>query len=268
MDVIMMSITVPDGVSPGDLVSFELSDGNRMEVVVPDALNAGDTFIVECEHVQATESAMRRSYNTDDMVEADLEAELAALEDEPSLFSAKPDEPECTADIITCACNSGRKYSQCCKQLHSRERIATTPEELVRARYSAFANRIPDFLIATTDPQGKEWIEWTRNCGEEEWRRQLDIFLDGHDCHELRVGQTEYMGEHEAVVRFEADLCETDTTDLVTRTEDVHLRFSPSAGWLFMSADVISGGWQCDTCACHGHMMEYKLSEPSENYCR
>ena len=265
----MMSIIVPDGVSPGDAVSFETPDGNRMEVVVPDAINAGDTFIVECEQVWATESAMRRLYNPD--VEAELEAELATLEGDPSLFSAEPDEPECKADLIMCGCNSGRTYAQCCKLLHSRERISTTPEELVRARYSAFANRIPDFLIATTDPMGEEWTEWTRNCSEEEWRRQLGVFLDGHDCHELRVGQTEYMGDHEAVVRFEADLCETGTTDLVTRTEDVHLRWTPSAGWLFSGADVICGGWQCgpcDTCACNGQTMAYKLPEPSENYCR
>ena len=235
----------------------ETPDGNT-EVVLPDA---DDTFIVDlivdCEPARATESAMRRSYNP----EAVLEAELAAL----------VDEPECKADLIMCACNSGRTYTQCCKLQHSRERIATTPEELVRARYSAFANRISDYLIATTDPQGEERTQWTRNCSEEEWRRQLDIFLDGHDCHELRVGQTEYVGDHEAVVRFEADLCETGSTDLVTRTEDVHLRLTPCAGWLFMGSDVICGGWQrgpCGTCASNGQTMAYKLSEPSENYCR
>jgi len=46
-----------------------------------------------------------------------------------------------------------------------------------------------------------------------------------------------------------------------------NLRWSPGAGWLFMGADVISGGWQCGPCD-HGQPMAYKLSEPSENYCR
>ena len=258
-DAITMSICVPDGVSPGESVSFETPDGTRMEVVVPDAVNAGDTFIVQCPQAQAKESA----YDTDDIVEADL----AAPDDGPSLFSGKPDQPESKAHIIPCGCDSGRAYAQCCKLIHSRERVATTPEELVRARYSAFTNRLPDFLIATTDPEGQEWTEWTRSCSEEEWRRQLVVFLEGHECHELRVGQTEYLGEQEAVVRFEADLCEAGTTDLVTRTEDVLLRWSPGAGWLFMGADVISGGWQCGPCD-HGQSMAYKLSEPSENYCR
>ena len=260
---ITMSICVPDGVSPGDLVSFETPDGARMEVVVPDALKAGDTFIVECE------SATGRS--SDGIVKA----ELAAQEDDatfvsatpgPSLCSVTPDQPERKADIITCSCNSGRAYAQCCKPIHSRERIAATPEELVRARYSAFANRLPDFLIATTDPQGWEWTNWTRDYGEEEWRRQLVVFLDGHECHGLRVGQPEYMGEDEARLLFQADLCATGTTNLVTRAEEVLLRWTAGAGWLFVRADVLTGGWQCAPC---GQTMAYNLgAEASENYCR
>merc|ERR1719267_148548 len=38
------------------------------------------------EQAEEIQSAMGRSYNTDDIDEADLEAELAAMEDDPSLF--------------------------------------------------------------------------------------------------------------------------------------------------------------------------------------
>merc|ERR1712138_111890 len=45
------------------------------------------------EQAEEIQSALGRSYNTDDIDEADLEAELAAMEDDPSLFfSAETDE--------------------------------------------------------------------------------------------------------------------------------------------------------------------------------
>jgi hypothetical protein len=38
------------------------------------------------EQAEEVQAALGRSYNTDDIDEADLEAELAAMEDDPSLF--------------------------------------------------------------------------------------------------------------------------------------------------------------------------------------
>merc|ERR1712087_646083 len=38
------------------------------------------------EQAEEVQNALSRSYNTDDVDEADLEAELAAMEDDPSLF--------------------------------------------------------------------------------------------------------------------------------------------------------------------------------------
>merc|ERR1711933_328513 len=38
------------------------------------------------EQAEEIQNALGRSYNTDDVDEADLEAELAAMEDDPSLF--------------------------------------------------------------------------------------------------------------------------------------------------------------------------------------
>ena len=80
------------------------------------------------------------------------------------------------------------------------------------------------------------------------------------------MGQPEYMGEDEARLLFQADLCATGTTNLVTRAEEVLLRWTAGAGWLFVRADVLTGGWQCAPC---GQTMAYNLgAEASENYCR
>merc|ERR1719486_291800 len=54
------------------------------------------------EQAEEVQAALGRSYNTDDIDEADLEAELAAMEDDPSLFlaSAGMDESAGGADYL------------------------------------------------------------------------------------------------------------------------------------------------------------------------
>merc|ERR1719171_2531377 len=52
------------------------------------------------EQAEEVQNALGRSYNTDDIDEADLEAELAAMEDDPSLFFSTEAEGEATADYL------------------------------------------------------------------------------------------------------------------------------------------------------------------------
>merc|ERR1719421_1878422 len=54
------------------------------------------------EQAEEVQNALARSYNTDDIDEADLEAELAAMEDDPSLFFSTEDDASgvATADYL------------------------------------------------------------------------------------------------------------------------------------------------------------------------
>merc|ERR1719389_974235 len=52
------------------------------------------------EQAEEVQAAIGRSYNTDDIDEADLEAELAAMEDDPSLFFSAEAEGEGQADYL------------------------------------------------------------------------------------------------------------------------------------------------------------------------
>jgi len=52
------------------------------------------------EQAEEIQGALGRSYGTDDIDEADLEAELAALEDDPSLFMSMGDETAASADYL------------------------------------------------------------------------------------------------------------------------------------------------------------------------
>ena len=52
------------------------------------------------EQAEEVQNALGRSYNTDDIDEADLEAELAAMESDPSLFFAEDTAADGTADYL------------------------------------------------------------------------------------------------------------------------------------------------------------------------
>ena len=64
---------------------------------VEDMQDDMEDLLEQAEEVQA---ALGRSYNCDDVDEADLEAELAAMEDDPSLFFSSATEGEGAADYL------------------------------------------------------------------------------------------------------------------------------------------------------------------------
>ncbi|MEJ7635003.1 YchJ family protein [Aeromicrobium sp.] len=51
-----------------------------------------------------------------------------------------------------CPCLSGLTYEECCGPLHAGSAVAQTAEQLMRSRYSAFAEGNADYLVATWDP--------------------------------------------------------------------------------------------------------------------
>jgi hypothetical protein len=56
-----------------------------------------------------------------------------------------------------CVCDSGDTYGACCNKYHDGilSAAAADPVTLTKARYSAFALGIPEFLIETTHPEHK-----------------------------------------------------------------------------------------------------------------
>lgn len=52
-----------------------------------------------------------------------------------------------------CPCNAEVFYADCCQPLHDAHRVAETPEQLMRSRYSAFALKLAPYLLATWHPQ-------------------------------------------------------------------------------------------------------------------
>ena len=51
-----------------------------------------------------------------------------------------------------CPCGTGATYDECCRRFHRGEGTATTAEELMRSRYSAFVEHDEAYLLRTWHP--------------------------------------------------------------------------------------------------------------------
>lgn len=64
------------------------------------------------------------------------------------------------AAIAPCPCGSAAGYMKCCGRLHANGSVYgnASAEEVVRARYSAYAKREIDFIIGSTHPLNKDFM--------------------------------------------------------------------------------------------------------------
>lgn len=83
-----------------------------------------------------------------------------------------------------CPCGSGRPYADCCRPLHVGRRQASTPEELMRSRYSAFVVGDAEYLLQTWDPATRPGD--LRLDTEREWAG-LDVVRAEGDTVEYRA---------------------------------------------------------------------------------
>ena len=65
-----------------------------------------------------------------------------------------------------CPCGSGIPYSECCELIVSGDQLATTAEQLMRARYSGYAFAKMDFIFNSTHPDHCEGYD---HAGTKEW---------------------------------------------------------------------------------------------------
>ena len=66
-----------------------------------------------------------------------------------------------------CPCGSGETYNDCCRSYHLGKAQPKTAELLMRARYTAYFFRLPDYLFGTTHPDSRA----------KDLRKQLDAYL-------------------------------------------------------------------------------------------
>jgi SEC-C motif-containing protein len=94
-----------------------------------------------------------------------------------------------------CPCGSTLAFSECCKPYLSGQENATTPGILMRSRYTAYATKDVDYLIAS----------WHPDCGAEKWRNSILESFTQTMWLDLRI-LSEIAGSHdrEGFVEFSA----------------------------------------------------------------
>lgn len=132
-----------------------------------------------------------------------------------------------------CACGSSQSYEECCKPCHEAVR-AEDPLELVRARYAAYAYRLPDFLIDTTSPEHEEW-----QADRAAWKKELLNFCDTFVCDGLEVGEQQPADAADAVkVSFRAKLVQKGAIKMLDLLETSTLVRGAEGGWLYAKGEV------------------------------
>ena len=99
-----------------------------------------------------------------------------------------------TETIQTCPCGSGANFSDCCEPVINGTRESETAEQLMRARYSAFATGAIDFIVSSTHSRTRKEIDldFVREWSETSTWRGLEIL------------ETKIVDEDRALVSFEA----------------------------------------------------------------
>jgi SEC-C motif-containing protein len=74
------------------------------------------------------------------------------------------------AALEPCPCGSSDTYSRCCGKIHKDVNAykSAKAEQVARARYSAYAKKQADFLMATTHPLHKDF-----NSDLKQWKEQI-----------------------------------------------------------------------------------------------
>lgn len=71
-----------------------------------------------------------------------------------------------------CPCGTSLPYDHCCGRIHNQPTLATSAEALMRARYSAFEMRLPQYLYDTLHPDQRcedELLKLEDSINSTEW---------------------------------------------------------------------------------------------------
>jgi len=73
---------------------------------------------------------------------------------------------------MLCYCNSKNEFQNCCERIIKKVHHANSPEQLMRSRYTAFALKNFDYLLATHDPKTKADFDLKSN---QSWANSVEF---------------------------------------------------------------------------------------------
>lgn len=88
-----------------------------------------------------------------------------------------------------CYCGSAKSFSSCCEPIIEGKSLAATPEELMRARYSAHCLKNYEFLVDSTHPEHRDDVSVEEISS---WANHVD--WDALEVHSSSPGETDDTG--------------------------------------------------------------------------
>lgn len=144
------------------------------------------------------------------------------------------------AATAECPCGSGERggYMNCCGKLHKDAQAFAdaTAEQVVRARYSAYAKREVDFIVGSTHPLNTNFVS-----DIEHWKEQIKInCYDNFELKSCEIVEETYEGEGEkqiAKVKFIATMTQVDSREktafMETSTFERAGKHIQNGAWLY-----------------------------------
>ena len=155
-------------------------------------------------------------------------------------------------ESFPCKCNSGKSYKDCCQFYHTalEESLSLekhTPVDLLRSRYTAFAYRLPLYIMESTHETCRDYrndrIAWVKDLNK-------SGMFDSYEFIGLEnIGEIEYSNDEkdEAFVSFEVRLRAHEDTgsyvegqEIVIREKSRFLRDGNPLRWRYSSGEVTS----------------------------
>ncbi|CAJ1954601.1 unnamed protein product [Cylindrotheca closterium] len=142
------------------------------------------------------------------------------------------------ASMEPCPCGSGLTYSGCCGKIHKDVTAfkGATAGEIVRARYSAYAKKQPEFLMASTHPLHKDF-----NTDLKQWKETIKTNMyDNFDMKRCLVSNEEYFEDDQtANVTFIAELILRETGEVTAFMETSTFERAKTHGaWLYKNGTI------------------------------
>mmetsp|Transcript_12342 Transcript_12342/g.13952 ORF Transcript_12342/g.13952 Transcript_12342/m.13952 type:complete len:345 (-) Transcript_12342:9-1043(-) len=136
-------------------------------------------------------------------------------------------------------------YSSCCGKLHQDLNIfrSATAEQIVRARYSAYAKKQPEFLIKSTHPNHKDFDNDLRR-----WKETIKTNMyDNFDMPKCVIVKENYDNNYETVetikktatVQFIAEMSYRETGETISFMEtSIFQKATKNGPWLYLSGTI------------------------------
>jgi len=139
-----------------------------------------------------------------------------------------------------CACGSGLAYNKCCGKLHRDPSAfaSAMAEQVVRARYTAYAKRVVDFIIASTHPLNTSFKDDVQH-----WKKTIEeSCYDNFELTKCEILDESYEGEgtaEKATVRFLAHMIQRDNKERTAFIEtSTFERDEETGAWLYKEGVV------------------------------